>query len=1224
MRIKQYLIFSLVVFFLNACATFKPQYKNKDRKSTFPSSKEIAHSLYLIGDAGNFSSESKENVLQLFKDSLSVASSKSTAIFLGDNIYPKGLPSKNSAQRKLAEGQLDAQINSVSNFKGNTIFIPGNHDWYSGQKGLKRQEKYIENKLGENTFLPENGCPIKKVKINKSIDLIIIDSYWYIANWDKHPNINSDCDIITRTQFFDEFEGLIKKARGKTTLVAIHHPMFTQGPHGGQFSLKQHLTPIPVLGTLKNIVRKTSGVSPEDLIGKRYQELQKRIVTLSQENEKVIFLSGHEHSLQYIVKNNLPQIVSGSGSNKSATRLVGKGQFSYGTNGFSRLDIFTDGSSYVRFYSTSDKKTVFETTVFSEDEEKFNSIKSTTFPKTKKASIYSDDLVNKGKAHKCFWGKRYREDYGVKVSAPTINLDTLFGGLKPVKKGGGHQSKSLRLEDPEGREYVMRALKKNAVQFLQAVAFKNQNINGKYDKTVTENILLDVFAGSHPYAPFTIGKLSDAVGVYHTNPVLYYVPKQKALGVYNNEFGDELYMIEERAASGHGEQASFGNANKVISTHDMLQKINKNQNHTVDEKSYIRARLFDMLIGDWDRHEDQWRWAVFEENNKVIYRPIPRDRDQAFSIMGDGFFLSVITEIVPNLRLMKKYKDDLKSPKWFNLEPYPLDVALINQSGKEVWDKEVQHIRKNLTDQVIDVAFKSFPTEVNQETISEIKRKLIGRRNHLQEISDKYFIHVNKFSIVRGTNKDDLFEIERAPGGITKIIGYRIQKGVKGEIFHQRTYSCLSTQEIWIYGLGDTDTFEVKGKGDDLIRLYIVGGYDNDVYTIENGKEVIIYDYKSKENTFTTKKGKIKLIDDYKTNAYDYKKLKNSANQFAPLIGYNPDDGIKIGFSDTFRTYGFKRNPFSSEQKIAATFYFATQGFDIEYNGEFANIIGKVNLGIDMRLTSPNYSINFFGFGNETINPNVANNKNFSLDYNRVKLSKFIVAPSLVWRGKLASKIKGIVSFQTIEVEQTQGRFINDFNKGKNIENRDSFVGVEVDYSYENKDDKVFPTLGMETSVLIGYKNNIDTSKGFAYLKPELSFDHKLEASGRLVLATKFGSHINFGNNFEFYQGANLGANNGLRGYRNQRFTGKHSYYQSTDLRMILGNFKTGVLPLSIGVYGGLDYGRVWLSNDTSKKWNNSYGGGVFVNASKMVVGNISLFSADENVRFSFKLGFGF
>ena len=36
-------------------------------------------------------------------------------------------------------------------------------------------------------------------------------------------------------------------------------------------------------------------------------------------------------------------------------------------------------------------------------------------------------------------------------------------------------------------------------------------------------------------AGFIIGDLSDVVGIYHTNPTLFYVPKQPALKQFNHE-----------------------------------------------------------------------------------------------------------------------------------------------------------------------------------------------------------------------------------------------------------------------------------------------------------------------------------------------------------------------------------------------------------------------------------------------------------------------------------------------------------------------------------------------------------------------------------------------------------------------------------------------------------------------------------------------------------------
>jgi len=1214
-----------VALFLNACATYTTQIKNNNYNTQFPD-KEISHTFYLIGDAGNSELGSSSSALQFFKDELKRVSENSTAIFLGDNIYPKGLPKKGDENRAFAEHQLNIQTDAVKDFKGNAIFIPGNHDWYSnGLKGLKRQEKYIEEILGKNSFLPENGCPIEKVDINDDIVIIVIDSEWYLTDWDKHPTINDDCEIRTRTKFFEELEGLIKKARGKTTLIAMHHPMFTNGPHGGQYSFGSHMKPLPVLGTLKNVLRKTTGVSPADLQNQKYNTFKKRVVTLAQENEKVIFVSGHEHSLQYLVKDNLPQIISGSGSKNTATRNV-NGHFSSSDAGFARLDVFKDGSSIVRFYAVASKTVIYQTAILSSDKEtKIPEFKS-DFPTSVKASIYTQNEVTKSKAFTKFWGERYRKYYGAKVSAPTVNLDTLFGGLEPVRKGGGHQSKSLRLKDKNGKQYVMRALRKSATIYLQAMAFKEQYIEGQFDDTFTERILQDFYTGAHPYAPFTIGQLSDAIDLYHTNPVLYYIPKQTALKDFNKEFGDELYMIEEHVSEGHNDLKSFGYTKKIENTDDLLKKLRKNEKYKVDVALFLRARLFDMVIGDWDRHIDQWRWAEFKKDNKVIYKPIPRDRDQAFSIMGDGAFMNFATRVIPPLKLMEGFMDGVRNVKGFNASPYSLDMVLLNETDKNQWQEQVAFIQKNLTATVIDKAFKSFPKEVRDETVIKIKRVLLKRIENLSKIADDYYKVINNFGVIRGTDKDDWFDIERLPNGLTKVTGYRIQKGKKGAIFHQKIYDRNVTKEIWVYGLDDEDVFKVFGKGDGLIKIRIIGGQNKDTYTIENGQKVKMYDYKSKKNNFTTNKGSKNLTDNYETNIYNYTKLKNNLNQLVPSIGSNPDDGFKIGFIDTFTTYGFERNPFTTQHIFSGAYYFATQGYELSYNGEFANVLGNMNLGIEGKFTSPNYAINFFGYGNDT--PNF--DDDLGLDFNRVKLRTIKIAPSLIWRGSTGASLKTSISYESVEVEETEGRFINDFlNTIEEIEQE--FFGIDTKYHFENRDNNAFPTLGMMTSLQVGYKiNGNETDKDFAYIIPELGFDYKLVPSGRLVLATKLKAHLNIGDDFEFHQGASIGANNGLRGYRSQRFTGKESFYQNTDLRFNFRKRKTGLLPIQIGVYGGFDYGRVWIDDSLSStgfdsdSWNTSIGGGIFITAADLITGNLSLFNSDDGLRIAFILGVGF
>ena len=290
---------SFLLLLLIGCATFEANKKNT-KPTVFTGIDEQTTNIFLIGDAGQLENNNTPKALLAMQKNFSSADKNDILFFLGDNIYPKGYPNKKNNNQKAAKKALKSQIDVAKTFPGKVYFVPGNHDWYSGLKGLKNQEKMVEKHLGKNSFLPENGCAIEKVNLNDDIVLLIVDSHWYITNWDKHPTINNDCAIKTRELFLNEFRSEIKKARGKTTLVITHHPMFSNGSHNGQYTLKSHMTPLPILGSLKNIIRTTSGASNTDMSNWFYNDLRKNLIAASQQNENVIFLSGHEHNLQYI------------------------------------------------------------------------------------------------------------------------------------------------------------------------------------------------------------------------------------------------------------------------------------------------------------------------------------------------------------------------------------------------------------------------------------------------------------------------------------------------------------------------------------------------------------------------------------------------------------------------------------------------------------------------------------------------------------------------------------------------------------------------------------------------------------------------------------------------------------------------------------------------------------------------------------------------------------
>ncbi|GGG10998.1 hypothetical protein GCM10011344_09630 [Dokdonia pacifica] len=1209
-----------------------PQYVEVNGQSTLSRKHKKTASFYLIGDAGGaVPNGSTDALIALEKVLDTVTSTNDYTIFLGDNIYEEGLPTKTSEDRADAEHKLKAQLNIVENFNGKVVFIPGNHDWFGdGLKGLKRQEKYVEDVLGKNTFLPENGCPIETVSVSDEIELLLIDTQWYLEDWDKNPTMNDECDIRTRNEFFLEIESKFKKNNEKTILIAMHHPMYTNGIHGGAYALEKHLfpfqskIPLPGLATLITQIRSQGGVSPQDRANQRYDELMSRLETLAYDTNKAIFVSGHEHNLQYIDNNGIKQIVSGSGAKKSAVTLRDNGLFAYGGQGFAVLDVYNDGSSKVRYYSAKDGNAsfLFETEVHPKTATYDASGLPSRFDPTKKATAYSKEDTEKSASYTRLWGDHYRYVYGTDVKVPVLTLDTLMGGVTIDRKGGGHQTRSLRLVDKDGRNFALRAVKKSAVQFLQSVVFKDNFVQEEFRDTFTEEVILDFYTSSHPYASLAIGDLADAIDVYHTNPQLVWMPKHPALGKYNETYGDELYIIEERPDDGFLDVASFGKPDKIESTSDVLEHLRKDEEYQIHEGAFIKARLFDMLLGDWDRHADQWRWARFDANGIKEYKPIPRDRDQAFSNY-DGRLLDFTRALIPPARQFQEYDGTLDDIKWVNIAGSKLDHALLPNSTKAHWIAQATYIQENLTDAVIDNAFLAFPEEVQDDVLETIKSKLKERRGNLVDIAARYYDHLSKLVVIKGTDKDDHFEITREANG-TRVRVSRIKNGGVQEPYIDRLINPNETKELWIYGLDDDDTFRVSGKGRKPIFTRIIGGQNNDTYTIEDGRKIKIYDHKTKPNTIVKRGGAhIKKSNIYSHNTYDFNKTITKVNSVLPSIGFNPDDGIVIGLQDTYTVKGFKNDPFHRKHVFKAGYFFATSGFDFSYNGEFANSLGEWNLKVGARFTSENFALNFFGFGNGTENFD----DDLDLDFNRVKTSISEAHIGVVKDNNYGSRLSATAKVERIEVEATEGRFITEaFNPSfSSVFDAQFFGGVEFAYEFLSSNNPANPSKGMEFLFKIGSKLNLeDTKSGYGYIAPSLGFYNSLSRNKKLVLKTKVQGQFNLGDSFEFYQGATLGARNGLRGFRNERFTGKSALAGSADLRYSFNRFKTGLLPIQIGIFGGADIGRVWFPDDfTSNRdvWHTSVGGGFWINAVDMISGQFGAFNSDDGLRINF--GFG-
>lgn len=1226
---KRFLYLAFPLFIAQSCATYGPQIGKNAPEIKKSIKSDVDFKLFLVGDAGNSDEPQSQHTLNLLKTKLDSADQNSMLVFLGDNIYPHGLPKEDDPTYNLAKEKLENQLNITKNYKGKTLVIPGNHDWYNGLDGLKAQEKFVKKYFdSKKAFLPKNSCPIDDISLNKNTKLIVIDSEWALIDWDKFPGINKDCTIKTEEDLYKEFKDLIIKNQDKQVIVALHHPILSSGTHAGYTSAKSHLFPLkgkipaPGIATLINLLRSSSGVSMEDLNNKHYANFANRIKSIVQEKDNVIFISGHDHNLQYHQYGNIRQIISGAGSKTDPSTIAENTDFSYGGSGFAVLNLRKDGSSDVEYFSTknNDFKRLAHLEVQPRTPDFINNY-PTDLPKYFSSTVYPVEETKKGKVYTWLFGEHYRKYYGIPINAPVADLQTLNGGFTPTREGGGNQSNSLRLVAKDGQEYVMRGVKKSATRFLNSVAFKNKMFAYDFYDTFPQKFLLDFYTANHPFTPFITGDMQEKLGIFSSNPKLFYVPKQQALDKYNLKYGDEMYMIEERFSSDPITLKMLDNATDIVSTEDVLKNLETSDKFSVDKESYLRVRLFDMLIGDWDRHSDQWKWAAYTNGDKTVYKAVPKDRDQAFSKYDGKAFFFIMN--IPAIRHMKTFKGDLKNVKWFNMEPYPMDLVFAKDASKEDWVKQAIYIQENLNEKDINNAFSKLPKEVQDETITEIKKNIVSRKSNLQKYAENYFNVLQTKVPLAGTTNKDRFIITKNEKSV-EVQQFWIDKDNAEYLVFSKNYNDNLTKELWIYGLEDDDIYEVKGNGKSKINIRLIGGYNHDSYNVENGRNVKIYDFKSQKNTYNTDSKTSKHIkDDYLINTYDYKHPKYNFFAGYPNANFNPDDGIILGLVGNYTVNNFIRAPFTQKHIFKANVYTATGGANFEYNGKFKKAFAGWDVDLIAKYTTPHFSQNFFGYSNESLYTKEDKDDRM---YNRTRIRQFNFYPSISKTSWLSFTNKFQLDYENIKVERNQDRFVEvspDVNPI--VFDNQSFAGASYTFSFENYDNPAFPTLGMSLLASAAWKTNVeDLKRNFVTLNGTLSITHRIDKKGDFVFANSTNAMWINNDNFEFYQAASLGGNTGLRAYRNQRFSGNSYLVNSSEVRWDFGRIRNTIVPANLGILVGYDIGRVWNKNEISNKWHQSVGAGLWINVLETLSARLNVFTGNDGMRISGGIGMNF
>jgi predicted phosphodiesterase len=360
------LIFALCLG-LQACAPH-PWYRRDVRNwaADIPQTPDApAFTLYLIGDCGNPSAKQTEPTLAMLKAKLADESSNSAVLFLGDNIYEYGLTAPDAPDRKEMERRMTAQLDATQDYSGNVYVIPGNHDWAQGKpQGLEarlREEQFVEDYLQRgNAFLPDNGCPGPyELELAPNIVLLAFDSQWWLHKH-KKPGKADGCEAGTDEEFIADFKAALERNKDKKILVAAHHPLHSYGAHGGFYPPLYHLfpllmashkayIPLPILGSIGVWYRKYIG-SIQDLPNKRYKSLQRKLDALFVDYPGLIYISGHDHNLQYLRLGNQHYVVSGSGSKSTYVGHGNKALFTDAEKGISQLTFTQSGKTHLDFW----------------------------------------------------------------------------------------------------------------------------------------------------------------------------------------------------------------------------------------------------------------------------------------------------------------------------------------------------------------------------------------------------------------------------------------------------------------------------------------------------------------------------------------------------------------------------------------------------------------------------------------------------------------------------------------------------------------------------------------------------------------------------------------------------------------------------------------------------------------------------------------------------------
>ncbi|MBC7866857.1 MAG: metallophosphoesterase, partial [Gloeobacteraceae cyanobacterium ES-bin-316] len=651
-------------------------------------------------------------------------------------------------------------------------------------------------------------------------------------------------------------------------------------------------------------------------------------------------------------------------------------------------------------------------------------------------------------------------------------------------------------------------------------------------------------------------------------------------------------------------------------------KLYEENNDKINQEGVLTARLLDMFIGDFDRHADQWKWGTEDTGIGKLYIAVPRDRDQAF-FNSNGLLLKYLSR--QRMRFLQGFKKNIPDIKGLNFVARDFDRVFLNGIEADTWKAVTDSFIFKLTDTVIDSAVANYPEAVKPLIAESIAAKLKSRRQSLSEKSLKYYEFISREVTVTGSNEEEYFHLSQDNKNLKLSVYRKELDNDSSLVSYRRSFDPAVTKELRLFGLNGNDKFVIDPDVSSPIKLRIIGGKGEDSFNLQGNVKNFLYDLSTEKNVLiNTRKTNKELLPqvsvlDYKSNGFQYNQLN------FPMfnLGFNSEDGLLLGLGLHARTYGFRKDPYKTDQRLT-TLITPTNGnaYQLKYRGEFNRVISKNDVLFNVDLVNPTLN-NFFGLGNDT-----EFNTDLGVQYYRVRY-KYVETDLLIR--------KRFNDLFSISVGPTYYHYWDNYEDNKNrilgdpgaqgldsasIYSPKSYLGVKAKLDIVYIDNEVFPSRGItwftEFRAVEGLNNN---SGDLSRIVSDMTIYAKVSDISRISTVLRFGGGRIFNDKTEYFQALNLGVNNYLRGYFKNRFSGSGMLYGSAELRYRLFKSKSAILPGDVGLMGFFDIGKVWVNNLESKKWHNSVGGGVYFVPFNLIMLSASLAVSEESRLFNFTVG---